>query len=882
MFERWCYAWLVRWRTLFNRDRSERELDDELQDHIVRETEARRAHGVPPAEARRQALAALGGVESTKERVRESRVGAPLEQVFKDVRYGLRTLRKDSGFTIVATVSLAMGIGINVVMFSVLITVLFRPLPYRSPEELVTLWTETPSQDLRENRSAFWNIEEWRRHSRSFTDIAVFDDVSVTLTHAGEAQRIRVARISSNLFPMLGVQPRHGRSFSADEAAERRRLAVISHRFWQARFGGSLDALGASVDLDGHSSRIIGVLPDGFQFASLDADVFEPHTLFPDWEVRRLVRGRDTWFAIGRLRPDVTVEAAQTEMSTIARRLDTQVPVTERNRGIRVVPLSHHVVGTRSRLALWMLTAAVACVLLIAAANVANLSLARSLGRARELALRAALGASPARIVRQLLTESMTVAVGAGILGTVLAVASLDLIRTVSAVEVARLDEVRLDVSVLGWSVALSLLIGIAVGLAPALLWRRRLRSFGDADRRGVTGSVAARTIRRGFLVAEVALAIMLLVGAGLLIRSWWQLESVDPGFEPERVLAMQLGAPVPMAPAQRANLYRGVLERVESLPGVERAGFISDAFISSNPERTITTEHDGEAVSERLQFRSDEVSDGLFQALGTRLRDGRFFTSRDGAESPRVAIINDALARRLWPDGDAVGRRFKRGPADAAGPWLTVVGVVDDMRRQGLETEPIPQVFEPVAQNPSGAGFLLVRTARENPLDLAATVQAAVRQVDRRAPLYGVSTLESLLRAFVTPRRFQTSIVVGFAAVALLMAAIGIYGLIQYAVSTRTKEIAIRLAVGADTRDIFRMVIGEGLTLSGTGVALGLLGAVWVGQAVRNLLFGVGAMDPLTFIAGSALLLSVALAACCVPARRAMKVEPIVALRQD
>ena len=521
-------------------------------------------------------------------------------------------MRRSPTFTAVAAGTLALAIGVNVVMFSVLNTVLFRPLPFQAPDELVMLWTETPSQDLRENRSAFWNIEEWRRQSRSFSDIAAFDSVALTLTHAGETQRVRGARVSPNLFPLLGVQPLLGRSFSPDEVSERRRLAVISHRFWQARFGGSLNALDASVELDGRASRIIGVLPDGFQFASLDADVFEPHTLFPDWQARRLVRGRDSWFVIGRLRPAVTVERAQTEMSTISRRLDAQLPVGERNRGVRVVPLNRHVVGSRSRLALCMLMAAVACVLLIAAVNVANLWLARSLGRARDVALRAALGASPARIVRQHLTESTTLAIGAGAFGTLLAVLGLGLVRSLSAVELARLDEVRLDAGVLGWSLLLSLLTGMAVGLAPALLWRGHLRPFGDASLRGAAGGTAARTMRRSLLVSEVALAIMLLVGAGLLVRSWWQVEGVDPGFRPERVLAMQIGAPALMAPAQRASLYRRVLERIESIPGVERAGFISDAFISSSPERTLTTERDGEAVSARLQFRSDEISAGV------------------------------------------------------------------------------------------------------------------------------------------------------------------------------------------------------------------------------------------------------------------------------
>ena len=872
----------VRLRPLWRWRRQESELDEEIRFHLARETEERIAAGMSPEEACAAARRDFGNVPLMRELTREAWGWASAEAILQDTRGALRAIRRNPAFSAVATGTLALAVGVNVVMFSVLNTVLFRPLPYRFPDELVMLWTETPSQDLRENRSAFWNVEEWRRQSRSFRDMAVFDGVALTLTHEGETQRVQGARVSPNLFPLLGIEPRHGRSFSAGEAAERRRLALVSHRFWQARFGGSLDALGASVELDGRPSTIVGVLPDGFRFGSLDADVFEPHTLFPDWEARRLVRGRDSWFVVGRLRPGVTVEEAQAEMGTIAGRLDAQMPAAERNRGVRVVPLTRHVVGARSRLALWMLMAAVGCVLLIAAVNVANLWLARSLGRGREVALRAALGAGPARIVRQHLTESTTLALGAGVAGTLLAVVGLDLVRALGSVEVARLDEVRLDARVLGWSLVLSVTMGMAVGLAPALLWRRQLRGFGDAGGRVAGGGTAARTVRRALLVAEVALAIVLLVGAGLLVRSWWQLEGVDPGFRPERVLAMQVGAPALMAPAQRADFYRRALERIESLPGVERAGFISDAFIGGSPERTLTTERGGEAVSARLQYRSDEVSEGLFQAFGTRLRGGRFFSLRDGPASPRVAIVNDALARRLWPGEDAVGRRLKRGPADSAGPWLTVVGVVDDMRRQGLEREPVPQIFEPVAQNPSGAGFLLVRTARENPEDVAAAVQAAVRQLDRRAPLYGVSTLETRLRASYAPRSLQTSIVVGFAAVALLMAAIGIYGLMRYAVSTRTKEIAIRMAVGADKADIFRMVVGEGLALTGAGVVLGLLGGAWVGRAARNLLFEVAPLDPVTFIAGSALLLSVAFAACGVPARRAMKVAPLVALRED
>ena len=447
----------------------------------------------------------------------------------------------------------------------------------------------------------------------------------------------------------------------------------------------------------------------------------------------------------------------------------------------------------------------------------------------------------------------------------------------------ARLDEVRLDARALVWSLALSLLMGIAVGLAPALLWRRQLRGFGGAGGRVAGGGTAARTIRRALLVAEVALAIVLLVGAGLLVRSWWQVESVDPGFRPERVLAMQVGAPALMAPAQRADFYRRALDRIESLPRVERAGFISDAFIGGSPERTLTTELEGEAVSARLQYRSDEVSEGLFQAFGTRLRSGRFFSLRDGPASPRVAIVNDALARRLWPGEDAVGRRLKRGPADSASPWLTVVGIVDDMRRQGLETEPVPQIFEPVAQNPSGAGFLpRPHRGRESGRPGVGGAGGGAAVGHTSSPLRRVdpgNPAARVLRAAQPPDVDRGRIRGGRAP----------HG--------RDRDLRPHAVRGLDAhegdcdshggrRRQGRYLSGwssaRGLALSAAGVALGLLGGAWVGRAARNLLFEVGPLDPVTFIGGSALLLAVALAACGVPARRAMKVAPIVALRED
>jgi predicted permease len=711
--------------------------------------------------------------------------------------------------------------------------------------------------------------------------MAFFDGVSVTLTSTDRAEKISGVRTTPNLFPLLGVQPLHGRIFSAEEAEQRQHLALISHRFWQSRFGGSFDAIGAIINLDGAPSRIIGILPADFQFD--DADVWEPHTMYPNWEALRPARGPGFWLVIGRLQPDVTMAQAQAEMNAIARRLDEQMPVSERNRGISVVPLSVQVTGARARLALWMLAGAVFCVLLIAATNVASLSLARGAAREREIAIRAALGASQGRIIRQLLAESLTLAVASGLLGLLIALSGIRFILAFRPGDLARLNEVGLDPQVLGWALALCLLTGILVGLAPAITMARRSSSPSYQEGgRSIAGGVATRGIRRALVVTQFSLAIILLAGAGLLVRSLWSVENVDPGFRPERVLSIQLSSPAFRAPADRASSYNRVLEQIESLPGVESAGMISDLFIGGNPERILTIEGDVRTTSERLRFRSDEVSAGFFKALGIPLLKGRFFSTEHGPSSPWVAIINDAMARRLWPARDPIGKRFKLGSGDAGGPWFTVVGVVGDMRRQGLESAPIPQMFEPLAQNPPRQAILLVRTALEDPMNMRAAVEAAVRRVEKHAPIYGVTTLQNRLGDSLTVRRFQTSLLIGFSLIALLMAAIGIYGLIQYSIATRTHEIGIRMAVGAEAGEIFRMVIREGLKLILTGLALGLVGAVWLGWTGRSLLFGVTATDPLTFITVSLLLIASATAACYFPARRAMKVDPIVALRQE
>jgi predicted permease len=844
---------LSRLSALVGSRQMDREIDDEITGHLAEATEDYVREGLSPEEARRAAQRSFGGVTQAKEVYRDVRSFVWLEDLARDLRHALRTLRKSPAYATAAVATLALAIGANTAMFSVLNAVLLRPLPYQSPEQLAMLWTEDPTQNLREGRSALWDVGEWREQSQSFADMATFDTVSTVLSGADGVEQIVGASISPNLLPLLGVRPVLGRSFSTDEAEQQQRLVLISHRFWQARFGGSHDALGATLVLNGFPSQIVGILPADFQIARFEADVWEPHT------TRRSVRGGQVWFVIGRLRPGVTFDQAQAEMSAVARRLNDQLPANDRNQGINVVPLSLHVVGPQSRLALWMLGGAVFCVFLIAAANVTSLSLARSTARAREMSLRAALGANAGRIVRQLLTESVLLAAVSGLMGTLLALGGIRFIRAFGPANLTRLNEVTLDLRVLGWALAISLLAGILVGLAPAITTlRRNLRPSGEEGGRSVSGGTSSRRIRRVLVVAEFALAIVLLVGAGLLVRSWWHVNDIDPGFAPEQVLMMELSTPTTLqaaAPpeaisisAQRIDLYNRILDEIQAVPGVESAGMTGDLFSDNPREHVLTVERADGTASERLRLTRDEVSPDFFRTLGTPLLRGRLFSIEDRPEAPRVAIVNDAMARRSWPGHDPVGRRFKLGPREAEGRWYTVVGVVGDMRRQGLEREALPQIFEALAQNPPRSVDLFIRTSSDDPVAMAGALRAAVHRVEKNA--------------------------------ALLMAAVGIYGLIQYSIATRTQEIGLRMAIGAQAGDIFRMIIGEGLTLSLTGVALGLVGAWWLGRAGSSLLSGVTASDPLTFAAVSLLLTAVAIAACYFPARRAMRVDPIVALR--
>jgi predicted permease len=857
--------------------RMDREIDAEIASHLAEATEELVLQGLSLEEARRAARRNFGGATQTREVYRQAGSLLWVEELSRDVRYALRALGRSRAFAATAAATLALAIGASVTMFSVLNSVLFRPLPYRAPDQLAMLWTENQTRNVHEGRSALWDVAHWLRDSRSFADIATFDGQSTTLTGAEGTERIVGVSMSPNLLSLLGVQPVRGRGFSPGEAEAQKRLVLISHAFWQTRFGGANAAIGATLVLNGRPSEIIGILPADFRIPSLEADVWEAHATDPS------ARGPQTWFVVGRLRPGVTIDQAQREMSVIARRLNDQLPATEANNGIAVVPLSLYMVGRQARVALWTLGGAVLSVFLIAAANIASLSLARGTARGREMVVRAALGASAGRIVRQLLTESVVLGVVSGLIGTLIAMLGIDLVRAFGPANLPRLSDVSLDPGVLGMALAMSLLAGVLVGLAPAMTaMRRNLRPTGEESGRSVSGGPSSRRIRRALVVAEFALAIVLLVGAGLLVRSWWHVTHIDAGFRPERVLVMNVTAPPSMTTAaQRADLYDRLLEQIQAVPGVESAALIDDLFSGNPREHALTVERDAGPVSERLLLTRDEVSAGFFRAFGTALLRGRGFSSGDRPDAPRVVVINDALARRSWPGQDPVGRRLKLGPQDAAGPWFTVVGVVGDMRRQGPERDALPQMFVPLAQNDASRNVdLFVRTALDDSLAVAGALRAAVARVEKHAAISAVAPLQQQFGTYLAQRRFQTSLLTGFSVVALVMAAVGIYGLIQYSVATRTQEIGLRLAIGAQPRDILRMMIGEGLGLSLVGVALGLVGAWWLGRAGSSLLFGVTATDPLTFATVSLVLTAVATAACYFPARRAMTIDPIVALR--
>ncbi len=813
--------------------------------------------------------------------------------LIQDLRYAFRQLSRAPAFAAAVVLTLAIGIGANTAVFSAIEAVMLRPLPYSNPEKLALL---RDSEDPEKGGFLLSDIDSLRSESRSFSDIAFYyrdSGVSkVTLTGGTEPESVQGAFVSSNLFSVMGVGPALGRVFTSDEEDRREHVVVLSYGLWTRRFGASPHAIGGKLEIDGRSYQIIGVMPATFRFPARDQQFWTPITTNDSWDDPSLTKHDpnharyfyERWQAVGRLAKNADFARAQVELSTIFSQLSQADRDPNRGPGITVTPLRVTLNGN-TRLALLVLFIAVLCVLLISSSNAANLVLARSASRGREIAVRAALGAGRSRLLRQLLTESAVISLLAGSAGLLFASASLHALISFAPPGIDRIEETRVDGGVLTFTAAVSLLAAIAFGLAPAWkLSRNRstesLRSGLARERHSLLGT------RSALVVTEFALAVVLLAGAGLLVRSFLALRAVDPGFEPQHVLTMNVSLP-PATPEANNAFYDAVLERVRELPGVQAAGEVNGLFELGTINNLGLRAIEGRTPEPKERWTPlswVSVRGDYFQAMGTPLLRGRYFTLADGPHSSLVAIIDESMVKRYWPKEDPIGKHFKgqdsRGQND---DWLTVVGVVGDMRRSGLEKSPIPHVFMPSRQNLDGdrTGFLIVRT-KGDPRVLAGELRSSVRGLSNTAILSGVTTLEQELDEQLSPRHFEASLLGMFSAVALGLAAFGILGLMHYLVAQRTPEIGIRTALGARPQDILRLVLSEATKLALWGVAIGLGVAVVVTRFMAALLFGVRPLDPVTFAAAPIVLIIVAWLASSIPARRATKVDPMIALRYE
>jgi putative ABC transport system permease protein len=791
----------------------------------------------------------------------------------QDVRHALRMLRRTPGFTLVALVTLALGIGANSAIFSVAQGVLIRPLPYPNADQLAMVWMDNARISLREDWHSYPGYADYRAANTTFADLAIFNGTSRTLTGAGEPERVRGAHGSANLFDVLGVRPLHGRAFSAEEDRPgANNVVVLGHGLWQRRFGGRDDAIGTTVEMSGRPMRVIGVMPPGFAFPERQTEFWVPTG--PS-EAQRNNRGSLWLQVIGRMKPGVPVERAQADLARVNQDILARFPA-QRGYGVYVVGYGEQVVG-RVRPAILVLAGAVAFVVLIACANVASLLLARGAVREREVALRAALGAGRGRLLRQLLTESALLGLAGGALGVGLAAFGLRALLAAAPADLPRLDAIAMDWRVLGFTTLLSLVTGLAFGVAPA--WQLARVDPGQTLKEGGrSSSHGGRAMRRALVVAEVALAVVLLVGAGLMLRSFDRLQQTDLGFRPDGLLTarVSLYGDRYREPARVADFYRQLFERLSAQPGIAGAAGIGTVFLTATPNSTnFSIEGRPEfPVDERVEVPVDAATPDYFRVMDIPLRRGRFFDERDAAGAAPTVIINETMARRFWRDDDPIGRRIKYGTLASQGPWMTIVGVVADTRRTGYDAQVRPETYLPHAQSPDGGLMLLIRTAGD-PAAAAPSLRSIVRDLDPALAVQGVQPLSSILVEMTAQRRLNTILLTVFAVVAALLAAVGIYGLIAYSVAQRTRELGVRIALGASAARVMRLVAGEGLVLAGAGVALGLGAALVLGRSMSTLLYGVSASDPATFAAIALVATLTAVSASIVPALRAVRIDP-------
>jgi putative ABC transport system permease protein len=879
---------LIRLRALFRRSTVENELDDELRFHFDQQVEKFVQSGLPLSEARRRARLEFGGVDQLKEECREARGVHFLETSARDVRYALRMLRKSPGFTAVAVFTLALGVGANTAIFNVVHATLLQPLPIRQGSRLVVIWVNNLEHGWSRMGPTGQDYLDWKEQSKSFDDMFLFEHGSGTVTGLGEPEQVAGLRVTTNFGDFFGIKPVLGRTFRLEEAGGRHNFAILGYGYWRRHFNSDPSVIARGMTLNGEEYTITGVLPAEFA-ALFPEDVVVPFDT--DW----LKRADSDLGVFGMLKPGTTLKQANGEMNVIAERIASARP-SRSGFGIVMVPLED-VRVEYLRPALLVLLGAVGFVLLISCANVANLMLARSIVRQREMAIRIALGAGRPRLIQQFLVESTLLSLFGGVTGSFLALWSTNLLKIFvpsripipNAAAAVMLPSIHMSDAAFVFTIVISLLTGIIFGLIPAL---QSLRcnvneSLKEGGRGFVAGPRGHRT-RSTLVIVESALAFVLVIGAGLMIKSFWRLLEDNPGFHPDHLLTLRIKLPTDAKdsqyrePRQRAATFQRFLASVEAVPGIQSAAFAQIVPLSQDDMDMgyfAVKEAPPLPLSGHLAADFRDITPNYFATMGIPLIQGRSFTEQDNLDRPLVVVIDETLARRFFPNQDPLGKHLQI--PDATRPAREIVGVVGGVRDTGFDQQPRPTIYFPSLQSPDQTMSLVVRTTLP-PSAILPAIKSAIWSVDQNQPVFEVRLMDEIISGIVSAQRLAFLMLGVFAFLALALAAIGIYGVTSYVVSERTHEIGVRMALGARPSDVSRVVLGHGARLAGTGVIGGFVAALALTRLLSSLLFGVSATDPLTFVGVAILLTLVTLAACYIPARRAMRVDPIVALRHE
>ncbi len=815
--------------------------------------------------------------------------------LWQDIRYGLRVMRKNPGFIAIAVFALALGVGANTAIFSVVNAVLLNPINYENPDQLVMVWEKSVKRGFGQIPTSVPNFTDLRTDNRSLADLGAFADSNFNLTGGDQPERVIAVRVTASLLSLVGIKPHRGRLFlSGEDQPQASRVLILSHSLWQRSFGANENIVGQTVALNGDSYTVVGIMPASFkfppafsatvassQYAMPNADLWVPMT--PD--ANATARDIRTLFMIGRLKPGVNASAAQADMNVVASRLQKEYAAADADMQVDVVPLRQQITGD-IRLALIVLFGAVGCVLLIACANVANLLLAKASGRQKEVAIRTAMGATRLRIIRQLLTEGLMLGLAGGLLGSVLAVLVLRQLVIFSPANVSIPENIGIDWKVLAFTLVLSLVTSFVFGLAPALQASRLdLTETLKEGGRGNSGGSKQNRLRSLLVITEVALALVLLIAAGLMIKSFLRLQSVNPGFNPENLITLEMQLPEnKYADKERQRIFQQQLvQRIAQIPGVQKVGTVDNLPFSGNEFNAgLTIEGQPPLnAAERPRAFLRNVSPHYFESMEIPLRKGRTFADSDNGNAPGAAIVNETAARKFWPNEEPLGKRFKRGRPDSQNPWMTVVGLVSPVSHTSLQVASQPEVYLPFQQNP-GLNLTLVARTQSDPRSFAGVVRREVAALDKDLPVSNIKFMDEIIGKSVAQPRVYALLLGIFAGLALILATIGIYGVMSYTVIQRTHEIGIRMALGARPRDVLKLIVKQGMILGGTGILIGLFVSFAFTRVLASQLYGVNATDPLTFAAISLLLMLVAVAACYIPALRATKVDPMVAVRYE